>query len=439
MRYLLALVMLLALPASAYAESGRWNLHAAGGLGLPFVGPTRPTPSDDESAFGGAVFVGADYQLKAPFALDASFGIGGFSQNFRNQDRTGSRYTSFGLGLRYRILDDDRGYLKEPDGHWHGGLWVAAHAGYHFFDGPQFGVDAEVGYAFSIRRPISVGAFVRTAFLAAGATDGPDAILLAGISVSFEVKPMRAHDDSDGDGLSDAIEMRRGLDPNDPDTDGDGLPDGLEVRTGTDPKDKDTDGDGLEDGDEDENGDGILSPGETDPRRSDTDEGGVTDLEEIHARTMDPRDPTDDDRDGDGVGDPMDECPHTPEGTTVGGDGCPAISDHAIALPGIEFETGSARLTAAASGPLDSLLYVLNARPDLRVEVSGHTDTTGSRRVNRRLSRQRANAVKRWLVQHGIAGHRIRTQGYGDARPVADNDTEEGRARNRRIEVQAIH
>jgi outer membrane protein OmpA-like peptidoglycan-associated protein len=74
------------------------------------------------------------------------------------------------------------------------------------------------------------------------------------------------------------------------------------------------------------------------------------------------------------------------------------------------------------------------ANPSVRVEISGHTDNVGSEQANQTLSLKRAQAVRNWLVQKGIASNRMETVGKGENEPVASNDTVEGRAENRRIE-----
>lgn len=99
----------------------------------------------------------------------------------------------------------------------------------------------------------------------------------------------------------------------------------------------------------------------------------------------------------------------------------------------------------AAWGPSDSIVQervdavevasVLEGCPDAKVEVAGHTDSTGSASINLRVSEQRAQAVVEYLVRRGVAEERLTAVGYGEAEPVADNGTREGRARNRRVEL----
>jgi outer membrane protein OmpA-like peptidoglycan-associated protein len=101
----------------------------------------------------------------------------------------------------------------------------------------------------------------------------------------------------------------------------------------------------------------------------------------------------------------------------------------------LNFETASTRLTPDSTATVNDLATVLRAYPNAQVELVGHTDNTGSPESNRELSLSRANAVKGMLVNSGVAAERIATKGAGQDQPVASNDTEEGRARNRRLEL----
>jgi OmpA-OmpF porin, OOP family len=101
----------------------------------------------------------------------------------------------------------------------------------------------------------------------------------------------------------------------------------------------------------------------------------------------------------------------------------------------LNFETGSTQLTSDSVSTVNDLGQVLKAYPNAQVELAGYTDNTGSPDANQALSRDRANAVMGLLVNQGVAADRITTAGYGQDRPVVSNDTEEGRARNRRLEL----
>jgi len=84
------------------------------------------------------------------------------------------------------------------------------------------------------------------------------------------------------------------------------------------------------------------------------------------------------------------------------------------------------------------VVRVLKANPNLRLEVQGHTDATGSLRFNQRLSEQRAKAVAAYFTAHGVDSGRLTAKGYGPSRPAATNDTAEGRAKNRRVELKPL-
>lgn len=110
-----------------------------------------------------------------------------------------------------------------------------------------------------------------------------------------------------------------------------------------------------------------------------------------------------------------------------------------VAVYGITFETGKAALEPASETVLAEIVKVLNEHTDWRFEVQGHTDNVGAKAANMALSDQRAKAVVAWLTSHGIDESRLIAKGYGDSEPVADNTTEEGRAKNRRVELKKIN
>lgn len=114
------------------------------------------------------------------------------------------------------------------------------------------------------------------------------------------------------------------------------------------------------------------------------------------------------------------------------------VLDQAMANRIVEFETGNATLTAAGQKVLDDLLPVLQQLAGRRFEVVGHTDSEGSRSHNLGLSAARADTVKAYLVQRGIPAASLVTSGLGPDRPIADNATPAGRARNRRIEFRLL-
>jgi len=155
------------------------------------------------------------------------------------------------------------------------------------------------------------------------------------------------------------------------------------------------------------------------------------------------------DADGDGVTDERDRCPDTPHGTKVDSRGCPeekapaaaaapVVTKTPLVLEGVTFETNSARLTADSTPVLDRVAESLKAHPDVRVEIAGYTDSTGSHAVNKSLSKARAESVRDYLAAHGVAASRMETEGRGPDNPIADNKTAAGRAKNRRVEMKRI-
>jgi OmpA-OmpF porin, OOP family len=102
----------------------------------------------------------------------------------------------------------------------------------------------------------------------------------------------------------------------------------------------------------------------------------------------------------------------------------------------INFETGSSNLTAESVEQVKNVSEILSAYPNVKLKIGGYTDNTGSAAGNLKLSNDRANAVMNSIVANGISAGRLSAEGYGSEHPVATNDTEEGRAQNRRIAVR---
>lgn len=113
-------------------------------------------------------------------------------------------------------------------------------------------------------------------------------------------------------------------------------------------------------------------------------------------------------------------------------------SDKTLTLQNINFESGAAKLTAESRYELDNLVTAMNAYPKMTIQVAGHTDNVGDSAANKALSEQRAAGVAKFLTDRGIGAGRIRSIGYGDTKPLADNDTEENRAKNRRTEFTIV-
>jgi outer membrane protein OmpA-like peptidoglycan-associated protein len=240
--------------------------------------------------------------------------------------------------------------------------------------------------------------------------------------------------DTDGDGIPDdkdkcptEPEDRDGFQDEDgcpdPDNDQDGIPD-VRDKCPNDPEDKDgfQDEDGCPDPDNDK--DGVLDredkcPNEPGPKEND----GCPDK----------------DSDGDGIVDRLDKCPNEPG--PPGSDGCPqkfkniVVTAEKIELKQkIFFATNKTQILPRSFPMMNEVTEALRRLPKLRVRIEGHTDIRGGRPHNLKLSQGRADSVRQYLVDHGVAPDRLESVGYGPDRPLATNKTAAGREMNRRVE-----
>ncbi len=254
---------------------------------------------------------------------------------------------------------------------------------------------------------------------------------------TFHTNPLRV--DTDNDGVSDLDEVRkyRTL-PTEVDSDKDGLEDGKEVSVhNTNPLKADSDLDGLTDGEE-------MAQHGTDPLQADTDHDGVIDGIEVNSYVSNPLAV---DSDGDGVPDGSDKCPTEPAISNgyATAEGCPEIRpqiwvevDNVIVLTGVNFIAGQAEPTQESVAVLEKVFHTLTVNPTVAFEVRGYADGAGDAKKNLLLSTRRAESVYNYLVSRGIAPERLLAVGYGEENPVASNDTPEGRAKNRRIELHRV-
>jgi len=116
----------------------------------------------------------------------------------------------------------------------------------------------------------------------------------------------------------------------------------------------------------------------------------------------------------------------------------PAPKPEVIVLEGVNFDFDKDTLKPSATEILDHAVSVIQQHPDMRFSVSGYTDSIGSDAYNDDLSLRRANAVRDYLTQHGVAANRLDVSSHGESNPVADNATKEGRAKNRRVEIAPL-
>jgi OOP family OmpA-OmpF porin len=137
------------------------------------------------------------------------------------------------------------------------------------------------------------------------------------------------------------------------------------------------------------------------------------------------------DSDGDGVPDYLDKCPDTPKGVKVDAAGCWIIKD-------LKFDYNKWDIRPEYYAGLDNAVHVLNVNPTMKVEIDGHTDSIGSDAFNQNLSEKRAKAVREYLISKGIDPNRLTAKGLGERDPVASNETPEGRAQNRRVVFNVI-
>src|SRR5690554_2271394 len=270
----------------------------------------------------------------------------------------------------------------------------------------------------------------------------------AGVTFRFGGK------DTDGDGILDKYDdcpEEAGLKQFNgcPDTDGDGIPDREDACP-------DIFGDPEFNGCPDSDGDGVPDHEDACPDEfglkefngcPDSDGDGIPDHLDECPNEAGPASnngcpvPPPADRDGDGVPDDVDECPDV--AGPASNNGCPEVKDEHIKQLNdygktILFNTGKSTFQNVSYSALDSMVEVMKQFPNAKFAVEGHTDSTGSDRINDPLSEDRANAVKDYLISKGIAANRLTAEGFGSKRPIDDNKTVAGRANNRRTEIKLI-
>lgn len=141
------------------------------------------------------------------------------------------------------------------------------------------------------------------------------------------------------------------------------------------------------------------------------------------------------DQDGDGIVDAFDRCPNTLRGVQVDGYGC-VVKAQTVELQNVTFEFNSADLTESGKAVLAPAVSFLLNQPTVSADVAGHTDSRGADAYNKKLSLQRADSVRAYLISRGVSPGQLASVGFGESRPVDSNETEAGRARNRRVELQ---
>lgn len=157
---------------------------------------------------------------------------------------------------------------------------------------------------------------------------------------------------------------------------------------------------------------------------------GTTAIVATPAATNKAHDP---DSDGDGIADSKDKCPNTARGVKVNAYGC-AISEKASVNLNVQFESGKSIIASGYDSDLKELATFMAEHPQTKIEIQGHSDSSGNKTLNKNLSLARANAVRAYLINElSVDASRITANGYGDEQPIADNSTSAGRAKNRRV------
>ncbi|MGH7530680.1 MAG: OmpA family protein [Gemmatimonadales bacterium] len=413
------------------------------------AGYQQPSP---ESGGGNATLALGSASLALNFGGGGNlfYILGGYSR-VAFDDLAGFRFTDNGVhgAIGDRLFLGDRVALRlegravyVPTTHHAGGDWaghVIGSVGISIFTGPRTFRDAD----------------------ADGISDGRDTC--AGTPAGAVVDAQGCPSDTDSDKVFNGIDAcpntvtgaevdARGCPT---DTDGDGVYNGLDQCTATPSGARvdargcptDSDADAVPDGPDqcpntpagatvdatgcplDADGDGVFDgldkcPGT--PAGTEVDTAGCQ-------RTTD--------SDGDGVDDTRDRCPATAADTRVDAAGCPILftpERTPVVLRGVTFETGRSALQPNSFTVLDIVAASLLANTDIRIEIAGHTDSTGSAATNQRLSQARADAVRTYLATKGVAPDRMVARGYGPSQPVAPNNTAAGRAQNRRVELRQI-
>lgn len=462
-------ILLTAVCSKAQHENAPWLL----GAGLNAV--------DLAAANGGGLFNTDNWNCNSAIshmmlartlnrflAADLQLGMGRIETNADGQNIGGKGFYNADLNLRFKL--DNGTLLKE------GAVvapYVLAGFGASQLSGHSLSpnVNAGIGLNLWLWRDLAVyGQSVYNWAPDDGNTSMSFFQHSAGIAVRFGMK------DSDGDGIADNEDAcpdqagplaTRGC----PDSDGDLVADmsdacpttaGLQELAGC----PDSDRDGIADKDDncpavagikalkgcpDRDGDGIADNDDACPDVKglaafrgcpDTDGDGITDAEDKCPTRRGKQElqgcP---DQDNDGVADDNDRCPTEPGPASNAG--CPVPKKEEmeklnIAARAINFETGSDKIRTSSFKVLDEIVELMQRYPNTQWSIEGHTDNVGDDNRNMDLSNRRAAAVKNYFISKGIAAERLRSAGFGETQPIADNNTAAGRAQNRRTEIKLV-
>jgi OmpA-OmpF porin, OOP family len=379
-------------------------------------------PTGNHKAFAGDGSVGGGFQLAAEYDLKSFFLVFNTGFQFRppggvNDFKSGSEWR-WGAG----------GFLPLRGGTLRLGAQIFGSTGITsatFFDVDNTPIEwlAEGRYAFDQKKRAWLGLGGGTRFTPGYA---PDFRLVATVGYAFPIKDVNPP--SPGKRFKTDRYAEHGAD-----TDKDGLPDDIDLCP-TEPEDKKPPN--PDDGcptPPDRDGDGIPDSADKCP---DTPE----DFDKVDDQDGCPED----DPDKDGIGDAKDACPKEPgeQNADAEKNGCPNFirrisgSNEIQILKKVEFTTGKSTILTQSYPILDEVVRLLKVNPEIKhLAIEGHTDNRGSDDLNEKLSTDRSNAVMEYLIKKGgIAADRLSAAGFGPRRPIADNNTGDGRQKNRRVE-----
>ena len=433
LRHKLSLLALLCCAATAQAEQSKINIHLEPGAGVGL---------NDNGRFLSGVALKVDTTVLNWWRVAPElelFALGSVNSNYLAKGQA----LGAGIGLRIRLLNDEKGYRFVPggqSGNWWGNLWVDAHFNYSGSLGVGFDVGA--GYEFSLLDGLQVGPFAKF-FM-----PGPNQALLFGLTFSIGV-PSNVPDDADPD--NDGIKGSQDKCPNEPeDKDGfqddDGCPETDNDNDGiADAKDKcplvAEDKDGFQDDDgcpeDDNDNDGIADVKDKCPNEPE-DKDGFQDDDGCPEK----------DNDNDGIEDANDKCPNDAEtyNGVEDGDGCPEkeatvfiTKEKIVITEKIFFASNKANILPKSDPLLNSVAEVMKKFPNVKkVRIDGHTDDVGDDTKNQVLSEKRAKAVLDALVKRGVDKHRLEAKGFGETAPLVQGTDAAAREKNRRVEFTLI-
>lgn len=444
---------------------------------IPYLDRYKPEANLWElGLFGGVLFPSNSHQLFDP-GLPASV-----QQPFKTAGELGVRFAYYPLSFLGAEVeaaampgetDDGRGAgLWAARGHLIGQLpiksivpFVLVGAGALGASSEAMGSDTDSAIHFGLGAKAAIGQNllvrldVRDTLTRQVGASSSTATHSPEILIGLSFVPTRRSPDRDGDGVLDYKDHCPGQAGDydgcpAPDTDGDGVADDVDEcveEAGIEPT-----------GCPDQDGDGVLDRDDLCPTEASSGPGGcpekvcpVADLDgdgltnEVdqcpNEAAKTPTGCVIHDADGDGIPDEKDKCPEAAENKNgfEDEDGCPDVIPERVkkftgVIKGIEFDFGSAKIKKTSEPLLKEAALVLKEFPAVRVRITGHTDDQGERAVNLKISEERAQSVRDFLVQEGAAADQVETRGAGPDLPIADNKTPAGRQKNRRIEFEVI-